>query len=351
MIGVSLAVVLVSLMISLRIISSITRPLAHAKLITAEIASGNLTKRIKLGSKDEISEICHSINNIVVHFHDVISQVTQNTLQVASASTQLSCAAEQMASGAARVAGQAATVATASEEMAATSNEIANNCLQAAAGSQQANDAAVTGAGVVKTTVQGMNLIAKNVRESAVTIGNLGGKSEQIGEIINTIRDIADQTNLLALNAAIEAARAGEQGRGFAVVADEVRALAVRTSSATREIGEMIESIQQETKGAIKVMESGVSSVEKGTTEAAKSGTALEEILQQISSVTMQVNQIATAAEEQTATTGEISSNIHIINEVVQDTAKSAKESAASALQLSRLAEDQQKLVGQFKLA
>lgn len=351
MIGVSLAVALVSLVISLRIISSITRPLGHAREVTAEIAGGDLTKRIRLDSRDEISEICHSINNIVVHFHEVISRVSHNTQQVASASAQLSCAAEQMASGAARVAGQAATVATASEEMAATSNEIARNCTRAAAGSQQANDAAVTGAGVVKGTVQDMNRVAENVRESAVGIGRLGAKSEQIGEIVDTINDIADQTNLLALNAAIEAARAGEQGRGFAVVADEVRALAERTGCATREIGEMIASIQQETKGAIKVMESGVTRVEKGTIEAAKSGNALEEILQQIGSVTMQVNQIATAAEEQTATTGEISSNIRSINEVVQDSAENARESAASALQLSRLAEEQQKLVGQFKLA
>lgn len=351
MIGVSLAVVLVSLIISLRIISSITKPLSHAKKVTAEIASGNLTKRIALHSKDEISEICHSINNIVVHFHEVISRVSHNTREVASASSKLSHVSEQMASGASRVAEQAATVATASEQMAATSNEIAVNCTQAAAGSQQANDAAITGAGVVKGTVQGMNLIADNVRESAVTIGNLGSQSEQIGAIVKTINDIADQTNLLALNAAIEAARAGEHGRGFAVVADEVRALAEKTSSATREIAAMIKSVQQQTKGAIKVMEAGVTKVEEGTVEAAKSGTALEEILRQINAVTTQVSQIATAAEEQTATTGEISGNIQNINEVVQETAKSAQESADSALELSRLAEEQQKLVGQFKLA
>ncbi|WP_136523577.1 methyl-accepting chemotaxis protein [Geomonas ferrireducens] len=351
MIAVSAAVILISFVISLRIIASITRPLAHAKLVTAEIAAGNLTKRIKTGSRDEIGDICDSINNIVVNLHEVLSRVSQNTAQVASASTELSCAAEQMAAGAAQVAGQAATVATASEEMAATSNEIALSCTQAAEGSKQANNAAEAGADVVKETVQGMNQIAEQVRASAVTVGDLGKKSEQIGAIVNTINDIADQTNLLALNAAIEAARAGEQGRGFAVVADEVRALAQRTSSATREIGEMIKAVQQQTRGAIGAMQSGVTRVEAGTVEAAKSGAALEEILQQIGSVTVQVNQIATAAEEQTATTVEISNNIQNINEVVQDTAKNAQESAASAALLSRLAEEQQKLVGQFKLS
>ena len=350
MIGVSLAVALISLVISLRIITSITRPLGHAKMITREIAGGDLTRRITLVSNDEIGEICGSINNIVVHFHEVITRFAHNTQQVSSASTQLSSAAEQMADGAARVAGQADTAATASEEMAATSNEIAQNCTSAATSSQQANTAAAAGAEVVKGTVKGMNQIARNVRESALSIGNLGSKSEQIGGIVRTINDIADQTNLLALNAAIEAARAGDHGRGFAVVADEVRSLAQRTSTATKEIGQLIKSVQSETRDAIKVMESGVHEVERGTVEASQSGSALEEILQQISSVTLQVNQIATAAEEQTATTGEISCNIQAISEVAQSTATSARQSAASALELSHLAEEQQKLVGQFRL-
>ena len=342
--------VLASVVAGWLLIKRITRSLTIAVAAADRVAAGDLTVQVPVSSQDEVGQICRSINNIVEHFREVISMVVQNSQQVAAASLELSCAAEQMASGATRVADQAGTMATASEQLAATSNEIALNCNAAATGSQQANAAAVEGAGVVKETVLGMNQIAENVRESAATIGNLGSTSEQIGAIISTINDIADQTNLLALNAAIEAARAGEQGRGFAVVADEVRALAERTSSATREIGAIIKSVQQETSSAMKVMEAGVSRVELGTVGAAKSGSALEEILQQISSVAQQVNQIATAAEEQTATTDEIRNNIRAINDTVQGTARSAHESASSAQQLSLLAEQQQRLVGQFKL-
>jgi methyl-accepting chemotaxis protein len=188
------------------------------------------------------------------------------------------------------------------------------------------------------------------VQESARTVESLGARSDQIGAIIGTIEDIADQTNLLALNAAIEAARAGEQGRGFAVVADEVRALAERTTRATREIGEMIKAIQGETRDAVAAMEQGVSQVEAGTIEAARSGEALRDILEQVNSVAMQVNQIATAAEEQTATTGEIASNMQQITEVVQQTSCGAQESATAAAQLNNNAGELQRLVQQFRL-
>jgi methyl-accepting chemotaxis protein len=241
-------------------------------------------------------------------------------------------------------------VATAGEEMSATSGDIAQNCLMAAEGAQQAAQSAQNGADVVEKTVRVMGQIAEKVQESARTVESLGARSDQIGAIIGTIEDIADQTNLLALNAAIEAARAGEQGRGFAVVADEVRALAERTTRATREIGEMIKAIQNETKGAVAAMEQGVHQVENGTIEAAKSGQALQDILQQINDVSMQVNQIATAAEEQTATTGEISSNMQQITEVVQQTSQGAQESASAAAQLSGNADELQRLVQQFKL-
>jgi len=252
--------------------------------------------------------------------------------------------------GAEEVAAQSVTVATAGEEMSATSGDIAQNCQMAAEGAQRASQSASAGAQVVERTVTVMEQIAEKVQESARTVENLGARSDQIGAIIGTIEDIADQTNLLALNAAIEAARAGEQGRGFAVVADEVRALAERTTRATKEIGEMIKTIQKETKGAVAVMEQGVSQVETGTMEAAKSGEALHDILEQINDVAMQVNQIATAAEEQTATTSEISSNMHQITQVVHQTSAGAQESASTASQLNGHAEELQRLVRQFKL-
>jgi methyl-accepting chemotaxis protein len=195
-----------------------------------------------------------------------------------------------------------------------------------------------------------MSLIAEKVQESARTVDGLGARSDQIGAIIGTIEDIADQTNLLALNAAIEAARAGEQGRGFAVVADEVRALAERTTRATKEIDGMIKAIQSETRGAVAAMEQGVYQVEAGTMEAAKSGDALRDILRQVNDVASQVHQIATAAEEQTATTREISNNMQQITHVVQDTASGAHQSATAACQLQGNAEELQRLVRQFKL-
>jgi methyl-accepting chemotaxis protein len=188
------------------------------------------------------------------------------------------------------------------------------------------------------------------VRETAKTVEGLGARSDQIGQIIGTIEDIADQTNLLALNAAIEAARAGEQGRGFAVVADEVRALAERTTRATKEIGEMIKAIQKETKGVVAAMEEGMTEVERGTESSVKSGEALEMILTQVNDVTLQVNQIATAAEEQSSSTSEITSNISQITDVIGSTARAAAETASASSQLSREAEHLQELVSQFKL-
>lgn len=331
----------------------IARPLRGVIGSLEEIAQGegDLTRRIDVTRQDESGLLAGAFNTFMDKLQGIICQVAENACQMAGAAGQLRMSSEQMAAGIEEAAAQTATVATASEEMAATSVIIANNCTMAAEASRQANDQGVSGAEVVQETIRVMNRIAERVKESARTVGSLGSRSDQIGEIVGTIEDIADQTNLLALNAAIEAARAGEQGRGFAVVADEVRALAERTTRATKEIAQMIRTIQQETREAVASMEDGVREVERGTLKAASSGEALQEILGRIGAVTMQVDQIATAAEQQTATTNEISRNILQITEVIHTTAKGATRSAEASSQLSAQSERLQRLVGRFKLA
>ena len=341
----------VGVVVSILIVRSLVRSARGLADASTAIAAGDLTARSSVTSDDELGAIGRSFNQMADTFGSVIAKLRGSADHVAAAATQLSAASIQTANGAEEVASQAGTVATAGEEMAATSAEIAQNCMMAAESARSASDSAQAGSAVVGKTVELMGLIAQRVNESARTVESLGSRSDQIGEIVGTIQDIADQTNLLALNAAIEAARAGEQGRGFAVVADEVRALAERTTRATKEISDMIRMIQQETRGAVSSMVEGVRQVEEGTREAARSGATLEEILAQVNAVTMQVSQIALAAEEQTSTTGEISSNMMQITQVVHDTAAGAQQSSESAAQLARLAEELQQMVRGFRVA
>lgn len=312
--------------------------------------NNDLTKRFTWQSNDEIGQVSDSVNQFLSRLQNVLGLVVSESTKVATAAAQLSAASHSIASGTGGVVEQASSVATASEEMATTSADIAHNCLIAVQGAKSAGESAVAGSSVVLSTIARMEQIAGRVRSSAGTVTNLGERSNQIGAIAGTIEDIADQTNLLALNAAIEAARAGEMGRGFAVVADEVRALAERTTRATREISEMIKVIQDETRIAVHQMEQGVIEVTQGTETASRSGEALQEILSRINDVTTQINQIATAAEEQTATTGEIAHNISRINDVAQNSSLSAHESAKAAIQLTNLAEELQRQVQHFKV-
>jgi len=345
-IGLALVISCLSVVLTRRLLRSLGTEPDHLAEISERVAEGDLTLHLETGR----SGVYESMRRMVENLRGILERVNQNAHAVASSAVELQGTAGQTADSSQRVVGQASAVATASEEMSATSTDIANNCHMAAESSNRASSAAQNGARIVDGTITGMGRIADKVRGTALVVDQLGTRSDQIGEIVATIEDIADQTNLLALNAAIEAARAGEQGRGFAVVADEVRALAERTTRATREIGEMIKAIQAETRRAVSAMEEGVSEVERGTTEAARSGQALQEILGQINMVTEQISQIATAAEEQTATTREISSNIQAISETVHLSATSSQEVNRASSQLSRLSAELQDLVSNFKL-
>jgi methyl-accepting chemotaxis protein len=347
----SVVALVVRFIISFFFSAAITRPIRSCVDIANRVSDGDLNVSIESSGKDETALLMRAMHNMVSHMKETIGALSRASMEVSSAAAELHMTSHGMVTGAEEVVAQSNSAATAGEEMAATSSDIANSCHMTAQNADSANKAALEGAQVVKRSIAAMETIADRVKSAARTVDSLGGRSEQIGEIIGTIEDIADQTNLLALNAAIEAARAGEQGRGFAVVADEVRALAERTTKATREIGEMIKTIQNETRAAVSAMDDGVSEVEKGTGEVAKSGQALEAILEQIGAVTQQANQIATAAEEQTATTSEISQNMQRITEIVQHSAHGAKETDLAASQLTKLAEELQRIVGRFRLA
>jgi methyl-accepting chemotaxis protein len=351
MVVIIAAVLTIAVLLGLFIARSVANPLKKVFETLQRLASGDLSARSDITSKDEMGLLSIELNIMAEKFHETITRLAHNGIEVAAAANQMHSTAEQMATGAEQAAAQTQTIATASEEMAATTNDIAGNCHLAASNAGKVNEAAASGAQIVDETISVMAQIAIRVQESAAMLETLGNRSEEIGEIVGTIEDIADQTNLLALNAAIEAARAGEQGRGFAVVADEVRALAERTTQATKQIALTIKNIQNETRTAVVAMEEGVREVEKGTRDASKSGEALQSILEQIGSLTMQVSQIATAAEEQTATTGEISNNIQQITAVVQLTANGSQESATAAAQLSRLSEEMRSLMERFRIA
>ncbi len=350
MIGLGSLILMLGTVSSFIIAKSITNPLKEVVLIANALAEGDLRVEVVINSQDETGQMMSAMKNMVENLRTLISRTVSISATIASAVEHLRSTSTQIAHGMETATSQANTVAAASEEMSATSNDISRNCTTMVESSRKAADTAIAGSNIVNQTIAGMDLISTQVGLTSKTIKALGIRSEQIGDIVRTIEDIADQTNLLALNAAIEAARAGEQGRGFAVVADEVRALADRTTRATKDISTMIKGIQQDTNEAIRAMGEGEHEVERDVTNSHQSGKALEEILASINEVEAQIQQIATAAEEQTATTNEVTHNMQQITDVV-NIASGASETVANTTSLAIQVKELEQLVSHFRLS
>jgi len=310
----------------------------------------DLSARFESRREDEIGRLLCAFDGFVSSVRSILEQVSQASTSVASASSEISASTEQMAAGAQEQKAQTAEVATAIEAMTKTLIENGSNASAVAEVAKQEKLAAENGGLVVHETIDGMKRIADAVTRASGIVGTLGKSSEQIGEIIQVIDDIADQTNLLALNAAIEAARAGEQGRGFAVVADEVRKLADRTTKATKEIGTMISAIQASTADAVGAMEQGRGHVEHGLILADRAGKSLTEIVQQSQELLDKITRIARAIEEQSATAEQITKNTDTIRKVSEETAGGTWQMAKAADDLNRLTDALQKMLSRVKL-
>jgi len=325
-------------------------PINEGSAVLARMASGDFSVKMEGEYKGDHKIMLNSINQLGDSLSSVLTEVRQAVQATASASTQISSSTEEMAAGSQEQSSQTAEVASAVEEMTRTIYETTKNTSMAAENAKLAGSKAVEGGKVVDETIKGMVRIADVVNKSADTVETLGNSSNQIGEIVQVIEDIADQTNLLALNAAIEAARAGEQGRGFAVVADEVRKLAERTTKATKEIADMIKQIQKDTSDAVGSMKQGKEEVEKGKILAQKAGVSLKEIIDGADTVLDIITQVAAASEEQTSAAEEISKSIEGINSVTRESAAGIHQIAKAAEDLSRLTVNLQDMTNRFTL-
>ncbi|RRQ21389.1 methyl-accepting chemotaxis protein [Thiohalobacter thiocyanaticus] len=330
--------------------TQIIRPAQHLAARLKAIATGDFTVAVDVNSRDELGQIADAVREICGHLGQMVGEFSRVSGTLTEAAEQLGVITAHTRQGVKEQQSETDQVATAINQMTASVQEVAQNTVSAAEAARNADSEVGNGQQVVRETVRAINTLADDVRQGAQVIAKLGSDSETIGSVLDVIRGIAEQTNLLALNAAIEAARAGEQGRGFAVVADEVRTLAQRTQESTEEIQAMIERLQGGAREAVEVMERSRNQAESSVEQASLADQSLQSIKTAVTTIHNMSTQIASAAEEQGAVAEEINRNISNITEVVGRTAEEAEEIAASSDNLNALSSDLQAVVGRFRI-
>lgn len=330
--------------------NSITRPIASALNAAEEIAEGDLTRTIQVNGTDEAGRLLTAMLKMQTRLRDTLQRISGSATQLASAAEELNAVTDESARGLSQQNNEIEQAATAVNQMTSAVEEVARNAVSTSEASKNATASASDGRDLVQETVGAIERMSSDVQGTATLIGNLADESRDIGKVLDVIRGLADQTNLLALNAAIEAARAGEAGRGFAVVADEVRALAHRTQQSTSEIERMIGSIQGGTEQAVNSMRSSTERAESTLNIAKGAGLALDTI----NSAVVEINErnlvIASAAEEQAQVAREVDRNLVNIRDLSTQSATGANQTVAASNELSRLAVDLNGMVARFRL-
>ncbi|WP_130907017.1 methyl-accepting chemotaxis protein [Pseudomonas sp. Sample_16] len=330
--------------------NSITRPIANALNAAEQIAEGNLTRPITVDGEDEAGRLLLAMSKMQEKLRDTLQRISGSATQLASAAEELNSVTDESARGLTQQNNEIEQAATAVNEMTSAVEEVARNAVSTSEASKNATTSAGDGRDLVQETVSAIERMSADVQSTATLIGDLANESRDIGKVLDVIRGLADQTNLLALNAAIEAARAGEAGRGFAVVADEVRALAHRTQQSTSEIERMIGSIQSGTEHAVDSMRNSTERAESTLNIARGAGMSLDTINSAIVEINERNLVIASAAEEQAQVAREVDRNLVNIRDLSVQSATGANQTSAASSELSRLAVDLNTMVGRFSL-
>jgi methyl-accepting chemotaxis protein len=350
-IGALVAGVLLSAALGIFLARGINRGVASLQQAAQRLADGDLTTRVASDRRDEIGQVAQSFDTMTDQFAGIVREVSLSSHNVGGTATRLSGIADQVANSSRQQSDEAAQAATSIEKLNAAFKEIANTAEEIEGAASEARAMAEQGNQVVATAVRGIQEVANTVSESARMIADLGERSSQIGQILSVIKDIADQTNLLALNAAIEAARAGEQGRGFAVVADEVRKLAERTTSATSEISTMIGGIQSETTRAVAAMQKGSNQVAEGVTYANQAGDALKDINRSVAEAVDRIHEIASATRNHAAHSEQITAQVERIAALAESNSSSLQDTRESVHAMLEQSCNLEQVVQRFRLS